>query len=135
LNEASEYLRQAVAIAPDAPNIARAKNELALKQAAQERETAENKAKQDQAQAALRAADAALAKDDARSVLARLEEARKAGVDPAVLGERRQRLRDRVETLATAAASEAKRAAAARAAIKRARDLKAQAEALGSTPP
>jgi len=141
LNEASEYLRQAVAIAPDAPNIARAKNELALKQAAQERETAENKAKQDQAQAALRAADAALAKDDARSVLARLEEARKAGVDPAVLGERRQRLRDRVETLATAAASEAKQAlqkndaAAARAAIKRARDLKAQAEALGSTPP
>lgn len=135
MNEASEYLRQAVAIAPDAPNIARAKNELALKQAAQERETAENKAKQDQAQAALRAADAALAKDDARSVLARLEEARKAGVDPAVLGERRQRLRDRVETLATAAASEAKRAAAARAAIKRARDLKAQAEALGSTPP
>lgn len=31
LNEASEYLRQAAAIVPDAPNIALAKNELALK--------------------------------------------------------------------------------------------------------
>ena len=125
-----------MAIAPDAPNIALAKNELALKQAAQERETAEAKAKQGEAQTALRAADAALAEEDAPSVLARLEEARKAGVDPAVLAERRRRLRDRVETLATAAASDAKQAlqtsdaAAARAAIKRARDLKAQAEAL-----
>ena len=74
-------------------------------------------------------------------MLARLEEARKALVDPAVLGERRRRLRDRVETLATTAASEAKNAlqrndtAAARAAIKRARDLKAQAQDLNSAPP
>ena len=74
-------------------------------------------------------------------VLARLEEARKAGVDPAVLDERRQRLRDRIETPATAAASEAKQAlqkedtAGARAAMKRARDLKAQAEALDSAQP
>ena len=103
-------------------------------QAAQERETAE-------AQTALRAADAALAEDDAPSVLARLEEARKAGVDPAVLDERRWRLRDRIETLAIAAASDAKQAlqkndaAAARAAIKRARDLKAQAEPLKQAAP
>ena len=140
-NQASEYLRQAGAIVPDAPSIALAKNELVVKQAAQERETAQVKAKQDQAEAALRAADAALAQDDAPSVLARLEEARMAGADAAVLGERRQRLRDRVETLATAAASEAKQAlqkndsAAARAAIKRARDLKAQAEALDAAQP
>ncbi|MGH2668089.1 MAG: hypothetical protein ACRDH5_03045 [bacterium] len=132
---------EAVAIEPDTPNIALAKNELALKQASRERETAEAKRKQEHAQAALRAADAALARDDVSSVLARLDEARQLGVDAAVLGERRQRLRDRVETLATAAGLEAKQAlqkndaAAARAAIKRARDLKAQAEALDSAQP
>jgi hypothetical protein len=94
------------------------------------------KAKQVEAQAALRAVNAALAEDDASSVLARLEETRKSGVELVVLDERRRRLRDRVETLAIAAASEVKLAlqkndaAAARAAIKRARDLKAQAETL-----
>ena len=134
-NQASDTLRQAAAIVPDAPNFAQEKTELAREQAAQERETAEAKAKQDQVQAALRAADAVL-EDDTPLVLARLEEMRKTGMHPTVLGERRQRLRDRVETLATAAASEAKQAlqkndsAAARAAIKRARDLKAQAIAL-----
>jgi tetratricopeptide (TPR) repeat protein len=140
-NQASDTLRQAAAIVPDAPNVAQAKTELAREQAAQERETAEAKAKQDQVQAALHAADAALIEDDTPLVLARLEEARKAGVDPTVLGERRRRLRDRVETLATAAASKAKQAlqkndtAAARAAIKRARDLKAQAKVLDSGQP
>ncbi len=97
--------------------------------------------KQERAEAALRAADAALAGDDVPSVLARLEEAREAGAEPAVLDERRRRLRDRVEILATAAASEAKQAlqkndaAAARAAIQRARDLKAQAAALDAVRP
>ena len=140
-NQASDTLRQAAAIVPDAPNVAQPKTEVAREQAAQERETAEAKAKRDQVQAALRAADAVLIEDDTPLVLARLEEARKAGMDPTVLGERRRRLRDRVETLATAAAAEAKQAlqkndsAAARAAIKRARDLKAQAIALDSGQP
>jgi hypothetical protein len=64
-----------------------ANKELALvEQAAQERETAEAQAKQHQAQTALRAADASLAEDNAPSVLAPLEEARKAGADPAAGG-------------------------------------------------
>ncbi|MGQ0592353.1 MAG: protein kinase domain-containing protein, partial [Gammaproteobacteria bacterium] len=140
-DQAAEYLQQAAAIVPDASNIALVKNELALEQAARERETAEAKRKQDQAQAALRAADEALARDDASSVLARLDEARQLGVDAAVLDDRRRGLRDRVETLATAAGLEAKQAlqkndaAAARAAIKRARDLKAQADALDPAQP
>jgi len=109
--------------------------------AAEARKEAEARAKREQVEAALRAADAALAKGDAPSMLARLEEARKAGADPAALDERRRRLRDSIVKLATAAASEAEEAvqkndaASARAAVKRARDLKAQAEALDAARP
>ncbi len=98
-------------------------------------------ARRGQAEAALRAADAALAQDDAPSMLARLDEARKAGAEPAVLDERRGRLRDRIETLAAAAKSDVEQARkkkdpdGIRAAVKRLRDLNAQAAALDSAQP
>ncbi|MGH8547852.1 MAG: hypothetical protein ACRERU_04510, partial [Methylococcales bacterium] len=106
---------------------------------AKQREAAE--VKQEQIRAALHAVDAALEQGDTPAALARLEEARAEGVDPAALDERRRRLRDHIETLATAAASEAKKAlekkdvAGARAAIQRSRDFNALAAALESGEP
>lgn len=140
-DQAADHLRQAEGIVPVAPDIALAKNERALRKAAAEREAAAAEARREQVETALRAADAALAKDDAPSMLARLEEARKAGAEPAVLDERRGRLRDRIETLAAAVQSDVEQARkkkdpeGIRAAVKRLRDLNAQAAALGSTRP
>ena len=65
--------------------------------------------KQDRAEAALRAVNAALARDDAAPVLARSWEARQAGVDEAALAERRRRLRDRFGDARRSGGQDAKR--------------------------
>jgi serine/threonine protein kinase len=136
--QAESYLNEAASIVPDAPNIQLARNELNLKKTAQERANAEAKARQEKAQAALKEAAAAADKGDALTALTKLEQARTLGADAAAIATVRDHLHTRLETLAAAATEEAQQALKAkdtikaRAALKRARDLKTQVDALAT---
>ena len=134
--QAENYLNEAAAITPGAPNVQLARNELDLRKTAQARADADVKARQDKAQAALKEAEAAVEKGDALATLTRIEQARTLGADASAIATVRDHLRIRLETLAATATEEAQQAlrakdtVKAREALKRAKDLKTQADAL-----
>jgi serine/threonine protein kinase len=136
--QAESYLETASGIVPDAPNIQLARNELNLRKAAKDRAEAEAKARVERAQALLKEADTAADKGDALTTLAKLDQARALGADPAAITTVREHLRARLEALAAAATEEAQQAlkakdtARARAALSRARDFKSKADTLAA---
>jgi len=138
VKQADSYLNEAAAISPDAPNVQLARNELNLRKAARERADAEVKARQDKAQAVLKEAESAVGKGDALTALTKLEQARTLGADTTAIATVREGLRTRLEALAAAATEEAQQAlkakdtAKARAALKRAKDYKEQADAFAA---
>jgi len=134
--QAESYLNEAASIVPDAQNIQLARNELDIRKTAQARADAEVKARQDKAQAALKEAETAAGKGDTLTVLTKLDQARALAADAAAIATVRDHLHTQLETLATAAAKDAQQAlkakdtVKAREALKRARDLKIQADDL-----
>ena len=133
---AEKYLAEATEILPDAANIKLVRGELTQQLAAKEQAAIEAKAKAEKLQAALRQAGTEAEKGDVQTTLARLEQARSLGADEPSITGIKDLLTSALKAQIAAATEEAKTAVKvkntvrARAALRRAKELKSQLDAL-----
>lgn len=138
---AEQYLADAAGILPDAPDIIFARKELEKQKTSLERALAEARAREEKLKEMLSAAEVAAGRGDIQATLEHLDQARNLGAEENEIRLVKDHLRSSLKSQFDAATAEGKLAlkaedaARARAALKRAKDIKSRIDGLDSPVP